>query len=282
MGGDMPDGILKILLLLVPLILLLDSIYKIWKHKSAFYGVAAIFCLSAIFLIYRGILSGIFAIVLAIIFRIIGSLIVKRKESGFRIPNDLPRNTADKDELSKKLLLLMGAGISICLLLGVGTLAINYLLSPTPQTTKSELGKFTITAPVILIITEQPVEILKNEEMELHIYAGQKNDTAYFVGYSDYPEEILLQNTPENILRAGRDGLLNNNRTLIEEAEIVVEGFPALEFIIEERSAAGAITYKGRVVLVDNRVYLILIGSPKGKIRMEEMDEYLESFRLLK
>ncbi|MFN2298362.1 MAG: hypothetical protein ACK2UB_05900 [Anaerolineales bacterium] len=183
----------------------------------------------------------------------------------------------------KKIIIVAAFLLAMCAVLLCISAAFGYLLLPKPQITKSEAGRFAVTAPTALTLSEQTIPVAEDVDIDLHIFVGQYGNIAYSVGYADYPEEIFERYTVEELLELSRDGVVNSGgRTLISESAITVEGYPGVEFVVEERTDDEAdIAAKGRIFFVGMRIYVLLITAPKGKLDDGEMNEFLDSFQLL-
>lgn len=154
--------------------------------------------------------------------------------------------------------------------------------SPTPKEFKSEPGRFSVMTPVTL---EESTNNLKTEagEVKLHLFAGQLDDIAYVIGYSDYPPENAPPGYAEKMLNGARNGAVGNTHgRLLSETQISLADYPGRELVIEtsgeDRPPA---IIKGRMFMVKNRLYQVTVVAPRGKAGDKIIDDFLQSFKLL-
>jgi hypothetical protein len=154
--------------------------------------------------------------------------------------------------------------------------------APKPQEFKSEVGRFSVMAPVALKERSQTYDLTKFK-IEAHFFEGNLGDIAYVVVYSDYPEEMVQKSDPEKILDGGRSGAVGSiNGKLVTETKITLEGNPGRELVVEARDDSGAEwTSKARLFLVKNRMYVLDVTVKKGKFEVSVLDKFLQSFKLL-
>ena len=151
-----------------------------------------------------------------------------------------------------------------------------------PQEFKSEAGRFAIMTPVTL---EESTNNLKTEAgpIDLHLFAGQLDDIAYVVAYSDYPPENAPPDYAEKMLDGARNGAVGNTHgRLISETKISLADYPGRELVIETRGEDRPPSIiKGRMFMVKNRLYQITVVAPRGKAGDKIIDDFLQSFKLL-
>ena len=154
--------------------------------------------------------------------------------------------------------------------------------SSTPKEYKSAAGRFSIMTPVTF---EESTNTLKTEagNIELHLFAGQLDDIAYVVGYSDYPPENAPPGYAEKMLDGARNGAVGNTHgKLLSETKISLADYPGRELVIEtsgeDRPPA---IIKGRMFMVKNRLYQVTVVAPRGKAGDKIIDDFLQSFKLL-
>jgi hypothetical protein len=166
----------------------------------------------------------------------------------------------------------------IPLLLAVGLAA----CSPQPQEFKSESGRFSVMTPVPLKETTQELES-ESGKIKLYLFTGQDGNIGYFISYCDYPPEVAKPERAEAMLDGARNGAVSNARgKLAGETRVSLGDNPGREVVIE---AVGpqewAIVIKGRLFMVKNRLYQIMVVSPRGRAGAAEYDAFLQSFKLL-
>jgi len=146
----------------------------------------------------------------------------------------------------------------------------------------SEAGRFSVVTPLTLNETSQTVDT-KAGKILLYLFGGEQGDIACFVAYADYPETYVQSNDPETLLDGGRDGAVRNVKgTLVKEIKIKLDGYPGRELLVNGTTADGKdFTVKQRMFLVKNRLYQVITVTPKGDTSRPELDEFLNSLKLL-
>jgi hypothetical protein len=155
--------------------------------------------------------------------------------------------------------------------------------APQPREFKSEAGRFSVMTPTPLEEMVQPLEI-QGEKIDLHIFSGQLGDSGYFVSYWDYSPEPIHPDRLEKMLDASRDGSVANvSGRLIREGKLTLMGNPGRELVIETGSQTGPETRRlqGRVFIVGNRMYQIMVVAPKDQKSRPETEAFLQSLKLL-
>ncbi|MFB2936718.1 hypothetical protein ACE1B6_15810 [Aerosakkonemataceae cyanobacterium BLCC-F154] len=109
-----------------------------------------------------------------------------------------------------------------------------------------------------------------------HSFSLTSNNSAFLIHYSDIPkiekltkEEItkLLDNAPNDFAKGA-------NATLVTAKNVSLDGYPGKEF---EFILGEGINGKGRVYLVNNRLYIVVgMTTQPGNVQ-----KFLDSFRLL-
>lgn len=153
---------------------------------------------------------------------------------------------------------------------------------PTIQEFKSETGGFSVMTPAPLQEAVQPVET-QSSKIDLHLFSAQQDDIAYFVAYCDYAPDLARPDNAEKMLDGARDGAVGNTHgKLISETAITLAGHPGREVVIEARGEdRPPVTIKGRLFMVQNRLYQITVVAPRSRAGDKAMDDFLQSFKLL-
>lgn len=159
------------------------------------------------------------------------------------------------------------------------------LLSFAPKVAReyrSEAGNFSVQTPYTLKESSESLDTQVGE-IEIHSFLGERGNESVSVGYTDYPAELVRVSDPERILDGSRDGAVENvNGELVSETRISLDGYPGRELtisIIAENKQE--IVLRGRVFLVENRLYQIMAVVPKGKENGKHIEDFLQSFTLL-
>ena len=153
---------------------------------------------------------------------------------------------------------------------------------PTLKEFKSASGRFLVMTPVTF---EESTNNLKTEagEIKLYLFAGQLDDIAYVIGYSDYSSESAPPDYAEKMLNGARNGAVGNTQgQLMSETQITLSGYPGRELVIETRGEdRPPAIIKGRMFMVKNRLYQVTVVAPRGKAGDKIIDDFLQSFKLL-
>ena len=154
--------------------------------------------------------------------------------------------------------------------------------APKPREFKSEAGGFAVTAPKTLQESTQDLE-LQSGKITLYLFSTQQDNIGYFVSYCDYPPETMAHGDPEKMLDGSRDGALSNAKgKLLSETKITLEGNPGRELVMEAADESGRrAVIKGRLFMVKNRLYQVMVVAPRGQAGDKIIDDFLQSFKLL-
>jgi hypothetical protein len=108
--------------------------------------------------------------------------------------------------------------------------------------------------------------------------AEASKDLVLSVTVTTYPESFL-DVTPSKLLDGVRDGLKGADGTVKADKEITFgDGkHPARDVTVE----AGKTTIRAKLILVDRRLYQVMLTGSKDKVAAAE-DEFLKSFELMK
>jgi len=156
--------------------------------------------------------------------------------------------------------------------------------STGPEKFTSEEGAFSVISPLPLEESTQSIDT-ELGLIEVHFFMAEQVDRAYMVGYSDYPQDFVDQSDPQAMLDGARDGAVGNiNGKLVSEIKVLLDDqYPGREIVVTamlDQDQEG--TLKERMFLVGNRLYQVMVIAPSGDMGVQEMDEFINSFKLLK
>lgn len=115
--------------------------------------------------------------------------------------------------------------------------------------------------------------------IELTTFALEERERAFVVSFADYPEEHVRARGPAELLDGARDGAVANLQgRLLTELLIEHEGHPGREFRIEV--PGGTATSQVRMFLVENRLYQMVVVTPREQAFSEDVARFLDSFGL--
>jgi hypothetical protein len=91
---------------------------------------------------------------------------------------------------------------------------------------------------------------------------------------------LVAQSDPAGVLQGAQDGAVSNSKSrLVTDQPVTLNGHPGREYKMESQDGKYAAT--GRVYLVANRLYQLLVVAPEDKPQPENVAKFLESFTLL-
>ncbi|MBI5564917.1 MAG: hypothetical protein HY870_08485 [Chloroflexi bacterium] len=161
------------------------------------------------------------------------------------------------------------------------TQAIRTIVVNQPKEFTSTAGGFSIMTPFTLKESTQSADTAIGQ-IDFHMFLAESGNVAYMVGYSDYPAEIVQQSNPEQMLDGGRDcAAANLKGQVISEDKLTLDTHPGREFTINATANNLAVTVQARMYLVENRLYQIMLVTPKSEFNRTEADSFLKSFKLL-
>jgi hypothetical protein len=138
-------------------------------------------------------------------------------------------------------------------------------------------GRFTVQMP------GQPKEQTNKVNtaigpIDVHLFVSAPDpNTAYIVGYSDYPEEMIKKSDSQKILDGARDGAVKNvNGKLDSEKKITIDGHPGRDFSIATEHFEG----RDRIYLVNNRLYQVMMVGSRDFVTSKDAEKFLDSFKL--
>ena len=134
-------------------------------------------------------------------------------------------------------------------------------------------------------VPAQKKQTVTNPEGPVDIYtltfALTHPPAEYWIIYIDYPALTVQKKGGDQILKEARDGSVNTvGGTLLSEHGIFLREYPGLE-IRYEGASGDENAYKSRLYLVKNRLYVMLVTTPKGQPFSAQAEDFLNSFRLL-
>ncbi|SRR5260370_14367967 len=124
--------------------------------------------------------------------------------------------------------------------------------------------------------TKTETRSIPGGSIAVHSYLASKGSTEFGVAYADFPP-----GTPYD-LNGGVDAAVRGvGGTLVSKTPCMVEGAPGLEF--ECNATTPKITQVvSRVFVYQNRAYRLVAVGPKFRAANKEVQDFFESFKLLK
>ena len=114
-------------------------------------------------------------------------------------------------------------------------------------------------------------------------YSIEANDSAFGVGYADYPEAVT-RGTPRELFTVVREswvkrisGTLQGDGTDIK----LDNQYPGMEFIALGKLNNRDAYVRGRFYLVGNRLYQVVVFGTKSAMPISDINQFLGSFKLV-
>ncbi|MDF2698431.1 MAG: hypothetical protein K0S65_6815 [Labilithrix sp.] len=114
----------------------------------------------------------------------------------------------------------------------------------------------------------------------VHIYKVQYGTSGYIVSYDDLARGS--SRTTEQILDGARNGVLEaTGGTMDSERPVMLDGYPGIDLAVSATTSGIKMRQKVRVLLVDGRLYQVVVVAPVWSGATAIEDEFFESFNLL-
>lgn len=126
--------------------------------------------------------------------------------------------------------------------------------------------------------TQAPIEDGRTAPITL-VRVKPTSSAAYVFSYVE--DDNIGKKSPDQALESARDGSLRKTQgKLISQKRTTVQGYPALDI---QASARGNSTVDSRLILVDNRLYMIMAVSTVPQDReTRTIQRMFESFKIIK
>jgi hypothetical protein len=136
-------------------------------------------------------------------------------------------------------------------------------------------GRFSVLFPGEPEESLQSVRTAVGQINLVMLTAGSKT-SAFVVGYADYPRNVVESSDPEEMLDGARDGAVGNvGGRLTDETTLDFHGHPAREIRVE---VAKKTSIRARVILIENRLYQVMVVSKSARILDGKGSEFFDSF----
>lgn len=120
--------------------------------------------------------------------------------------------------------------------------------------------------------------------MFAHLYASDRPDSFFAVGYSDYPVALVVGAPPAALFAGVRDTWVRriNGVLVASDNSVKLAGqYPGLEFTAEGKLNGADTFVQARLYLVDQRLYQLIAMGRKGEVPQGVVNRFLNSFRLI-
>ena len=136
-------------------------------------------------------------------------------------------------------------------------------------------GRFSVLFP------GEPKESLRSVrtpagQLNLVVLTAGSKKSAFAVGYADYPRNVVENSDPEKFLDGSMDGAVRNvGGRLTGETTLDFHGHPAREIRVE---APKKTSMRSRLILIENRLYQVMVISKSARILDGKGSEFFDSF----
>ena len=138
-------------------------------------------------------------------------------------------------------------------------------------------GRYTIQMPGPASMSTQQVPLPDGRSVTMFQALFETGDVAYLSSHVDYPPEIVRNTSPDTLLTNVMDGSAEGH-TLRNQRRITIGGYQAREYVITQANGVVLVT---RSVLVDNRLYQIIVARMGTGEDHPDTRKFLESFALM-
>ena len=112
-------------------------------------------------------------------------------------------------------------------------------------------------------------------EVEAHIYVVPLKDAQLMLMYAPFhPND---KRTPEEALKAAKDGVALSGAKVVYEKKISLGDYPGIEIETEDAEYH----QRGRFYVIDRKVYTLAVAAPKDAPFPTAMSRWYDSFRIL-
>jgi hypothetical protein len=117
---------------------------------------------------------------------------------------------------------------------------------------------------------------------QVTLWGIEREGIAFMVIRSELPPDAVAGGAKMTLDEARERGVQKSGGTLREEREIVLDGHPGREMVLDlpDSQVRGGGIYRARIYLVGRTHYQVLAMAPKARERSEEINAFLNSFRL--
>ncbi len=149
--------------------------------------------------------------------------------------------------------------------------------------TKSSDGNFRVLLPGDAQYQSQQLKSEAVGKITMHVYAAERDGTAFMTLYNDYPAEHVNKVGAATLLKQSQEGVVASSKGKLsrEPQEIKLGKHPGREFRFTVETPAGKVNSVWRIYLVGNRLYqtgVVAVGKDAAE---SDVKMFVESFKLL-
>ena len=139
-------------------------------------------------------------------------------------------------------------------------------------------GKFSILMPDEEILDTTPVKGEMHENVEsTKMYLSIHETNVFMVSYADLKNDVT-QIPLRELLDSALQGMLEDGKKLLSQQNITLGAYPGREIKLWDEKEG--ITFTGRVFIVNQRMYMLLVGSDKNP-QVSDVRKFFDSFQLM-
>lgn len=115
-------------------------------------------------------------------------------------------------------------------------------------------------------------------------YATELKESVFGVGYSDFPAQIVGSMAPQRMFMTVRESWVKriNGRLQGDGTDIKLDKVhPGMEFIARGQLKGHDVYLRGRLYLVGNRLYQVIVFGRKDTLPLSDINKFLTSFDLV-
>ena len=143
----------------------------------------------------------------------------------------------------------------------------------------SKEGRFVVLMPGVPVEQKENVKTPSGPiDLTMAVVERKKEETAYLVIFSEFPEAVLKKGTADQRLDYARNRAAASTKgKLTSEIKIRLGDYPGRELHLE---VEGKGMVRLRMYAVKDRLYQLLVAGPKERALGKEADRFLTSFQL--
>lgn len=147
---------------------------------------------------------------------------------------------------------------------------------PSATDYTSEGGRYSVTFPAKMKDNAEPVATSAGN-LTVVTSRGEFGGAVYSVTYTDYPATFGIV-APKDLLDGVVNGMKGSDGKVTTTEQLTVGPAKGRSVTI----TAGENTVRAKVLLLDDRLYIVMVSGKKDTTRTAEADKFLDSFALTK
>jgi hypothetical protein len=170
----------------------------------------------------------------------------------------------------------------LSILIGLLLLISACQASPTSGVFTSNDGGFSVNSAGRFKATKQQSNSSAGK-LVTYQFTAEMDKRTDIVSYTDYPADFISQNDPEDILDgASISAIAVLNGHFVSATKISLDNYPGREILATAQpSETQSLLIKGRLFLVKNRLYMVLVAADNGQVSNDDLDAFLSSFKFI-